>query len=132
MDNSNSKLRAGFLVAVVFVLGIVLGSVGTYYRQVGAANGTSLTGYPVHSEVMKRMSRQVGLTPEQETQVAAIVDDVRGRMHELAKQQKPQADAIRAEGRQRIRALLTPEQLPKYEDFVKQLDEDRAKAESQR
>ena len=132
MDNTNSKTKAGILVAVVFVLGVTLGAVGTHYREVGAAPGISRSGYPIHSEVMKRMSQQVGLSAEQETQVTAIVDDIRTRMHELASQQKPQADAIRAEGRQRIRAVLTPEQLPKYEEFVKQLDADRAKAEKER
>jgi Spy/CpxP family protein refolding chaperone len=132
MDNSNSKTKAGILVAVVFVLGVTLGAVGTHYREVGAAPSITKSGYPVHSEVMKRLSQQVGLTAEQQTQVTAIVDDIRTRMHELASQQKPQADAIRAEGRQRIRAVLTPEQLPKFEEFIKQLDADRAKAESQR
>jgi hypothetical protein len=133
MENSSSKLKAGVLVIVVFVLGVVLGAVGTHYREVGASSAHfGVSGYPVHSEVMKRLTQQVGLTPEQEKQVTSIVDDIHMRMHELSQQQKPQADAIRAEGRQRIRAILTPEQLPKYEDFIKQLDADRAKVESQR
>lgn len=128
---TNSKTKAGILVAAVFVLGIVLGAIGTHYSEVGASGG-SITGYPVHSEVMKRLTKQVELTADQEKQVTAIVDDIRTRMHELSQQQKPQVDAIRADGRQRIRALLTPEQLPKYEEFVKELDADRAKVESQR
>jgi Spy/CpxP family protein refolding chaperone len=39
----------------------------------------------------------------------------------------PQMDAIRKEGRDQIRAILTPEQLPKFEEKLRQMDEDRKK-----
>jgi hypothetical protein len=132
MENSGIQRKAGLLVAVVFVLGAVLGGVGMHYWEAGAYGGHTISGYPKHAEVIKQLTLQVGLTPEQEKQVTVVIDDVRARMHELSQQQKPQADAIRAEGRQRIRALLTPEQQPKYEKFLQQLDADRAQAESQR
>jgi hypothetical protein len=53
-------------------------------------------------------------------------------MRELQNQTKPQADAIRNDGRQKIRALLTPDQQPKFDEFVQHLDDLRAKAAAQR
>jgi Spy/CpxP family protein refolding chaperone len=132
MENNSVQQKAGILVVAVFLLGAVLGGVGIHYWEAGAYGGHSISGYPKHAEIIKQLTLQVGLTADQEKQVAAVIDDVRTRMHELSLQQKPQVDAIRADGRQRIRALLTPEQQPKYEKFLKELDADRANAESQR
>ena len=132
MENSSVQKKAGVMVAAVFLLGAVFGGVGTHYWEVRANGGRNTSGYPKHAEIMKQLTVQVGLSDEQEKQVGAVVDDIRAKMHELSQQQKPQADAIRADGRQRIRALLTTEQQPKYEQFLKQLDADRANAESQR
>ncbi len=132
MENNSVQRKAGILVAAVFLLGVVFGGVGAHYLEVRTNGAHTISGYPKHTEVIKQLTLQVGLTPDQEKQVTVVIDDVRARMHELSQQQKPQADAIRAEGRQRIRALLTPEQQPKYEKFLQQLDADRAQAESQR
>jgi Spy/CpxP family protein refolding chaperone len=39
-----------------------------------------------------------------------------------------QRDALRQQGRTRIRAILTPEQKPKFEEFMHNLDEERKKS----
>jgi Spy/CpxP family protein refolding chaperone len=132
MENNSVQRKAGVLVAAVFLLGAIFGGVGAHYWEVRANGGHSVSGFPKHSEIMKQLTTQVGLSEEQEKQVGAVVDDIRTKMRELSQQQKPQSDAIRADGRQRIRALLTPEQQPKYEKFLQELDADRANAESQR
>jgi Spy/CpxP family protein refolding chaperone len=132
MENNSVQRKAGVLVAAVFLLGAIFGGVGAHYWEVRANGGHSVSGFPKHSEIMKQLTTQVGLSDEQEKQVGAVVDDIRTKMRELSQQQKPQSDAIRADGRQRIRALLTPEQQPKYEKFLQELDADRANAESQR
>jgi|SRR5580700_1997319 hypothetical protein len=132
MENSSLQRKAGVMVAAVFLLGAVFGGVGIHYWEVRANGGHTISGYPKHAEILKQLTVQVGLSDDQEKQVAAIVDDIRSKMHELSQQQKPQSDAIRADGRKRIRALLTPEQQPKYEKFLQELDADRANAESQK
>ncbi len=38
----------------------------------------------------------------------------------------------REDARNRIRAILTPEQLPKYEEFNRKLDEERKRREQDR
>ena len=36
-----------------------------------------------------------------------------------------QLEQVRQKGRAQVRAILTPEQLPKFEEFLKRMDEER-------
>jgi Spy/CpxP family protein refolding chaperone len=36
-----------------------------------------------------------------------------------------QLEQMRQKGRAQVRAILTPEQLPKFQDFLKRMDEER-------
>jgi hypothetical protein len=40
-------------------------------------------------------------------------------------------DAVKQKARSEMRTFLTPEQLPKYEAFVKKVDEERKKQQAQ-
>ena len=124
--------KAQLLVAVVFLLGLLLGGVGTYYWQARAAGSGMEARKPTHAEKLKQLTHDLSLTDDQQKQVSAIVDDVHARMKALDDQHRPEYDALRAEGRQRIRALLTPEQQPKYTEFTNKLDEQRAKAQKEK
>jgi Spy/CpxP family protein refolding chaperone len=130
MENKNIQRKAGTLVVVVFLLGTALGGVGMHYWEARAYGHRVMV--PTHTEIMQQMTGQLSLTPEQQTQIGAISDNIRDRMRELQNQTKPQADAIRNDGRQKIRALLTPDQQPKFDEFVQHLDDLRAKAAAQR
>ncbi|MFZ0637285.1 MAG: hypothetical protein WA755_17690 [Candidatus Acidiferrales bacterium] len=130
MENNHVERRAGLLVFVVFVLGAMLGGVGTHFWEARAMGGHS--GPPSHTEIMQQLNTQLSLTPDQEKQVDAIIEDVHGRLHTLYEQQRPQYDALRADGRTRIRALLTPEQQQKFDVFIHHLDEQRAKVDGPR
>jgi hypothetical protein len=131
MENNHVERKAGVLVSLVFVLGILLGVFGTHYWE-ARAMGNRPPMPPTHAEVVQQLHTQLALTPDQATQVDAIVEDTHQKLHTLWLQQKPQYDALRADGRTRIRALLTPDQQPKYDAFVKHLDEQRAKVDGPR
>jgi Spy/CpxP family protein refolding chaperone len=130
MENKNVERKAGFLVVLVFLLGVALGGVGMHYWEARAYGHRVIV--PTHTEVMEQMTEQLTLTPDQQKQIGAISDDVRNHLHAIQDQSKPQADAIRNEGRQKIRALLTPDQQPKFDAYIHHLDELRAKAAAQR
>jgi Spy/CpxP family protein refolding chaperone len=130
MENKNVQRKAGILVVVVFLLGAALGGVGMHYWEARAYGHRVIV--PTHTEIMQQMTDQLSLTPEQQTQIGAISDNIRDRMRQLQEQTKPQSDAIRNDGRQKIRALLTPEQQPKFDEFIHHLDDLRAKAAAQR
>jgi Spy/CpxP family protein refolding chaperone len=130
MENKDNQRKAGFLVVLVLLLGVALGAVGTHYWEAHAYGHLALV--PSHAEIVQQMTEQLSLTPDQQKQVNAISDEIHARLHALQDQMKPQADAIRSEGRQKIRALLTPEQQPKFDEFTRHLDDLRAKAAAQR
>ncbi|HSY59888.1 MAG TPA: hypothetical protein VK795_10020 [Terriglobales bacterium] len=127
MENTKSRREAAFLVIIVFALGILLGGLGTHLW------GERVWGHQAapnsRDEIIGRMTHEVGLTPEQQTQVTAIVDDTRAQWRALYSPLDPKKDEIRQQSRAKLRALMTPEQKVKLEEFFHQLDEQRKKDE---
>lgn len=134
MENNSSKTKreAAVLVLVVFVLGLLLGGVGNHVwgeRVWGRGNSAS-NGRPSRTQVIDQFTRQLELTPIQQQQLGSIVDQTRSRWEELYAPLAPEHEKIRLDGRQRIRAILTPEQQTKFDAFMQHLDEQRKKAET--
>jgi Spy/CpxP family protein refolding chaperone len=127
MENTKSRREAAFLVIIVFALGILLGGLGTHLW------GERVWGHQAapnsRDEIIGRMTHEVGLTPEQQTQVTAIVDDTRAQWRALYSPLDPKKEEIRQQSRAKLRALMTPEQKVKLEEFFSQLDEQRRKDE---
>jgi Spy/CpxP family protein refolding chaperone len=128
MDANQSNRKALLLVFVLFVLGIALGSVGTYVvttRVQAARPQATLARNPGHTMAM--FTRDLNLNPDQQNQIQTILNDTRSRYAELHQKLDPEYEQVRHEGRERIRQVLTPEQRPKFEDLLRQIDEDRRK-----
>ena len=73
------------------------------------------------------MTHELQLTPDQQQQLGAIVDDTKAKIRAAYAPADAQRDQLRQQGRARIRAILTPEQLPKFEAFMARIDEQRKK-----
>ena len=74
---------------------------------------------------LANFTQKLELTPDQQKQLGAILDDSRSKFHALDESLDPQRDAdSRAEPRQ-IARILTPEQQPKFDAFLQQLDVQR-------
>ena len=126
MDANQSNRKAVLLVFVLFVLGIALGSVGTYVvtlRVQAARPQATLAHNPARTMAM--YTRDLNLSLDQQNQIQAILNDTRSRYAELHEKLDPEYEQVRQLGRDRIRQLLTPEQRPKFEDLLRQMDEDR-------
>jgi Spy/CpxP family protein refolding chaperone len=67
----------------------------------------------------------LSLSPDQEKQLESIFNDMRGNYEALHQKLDPEYEQVRHEGRERIRQILTPEQRPKFEDLLRQIDEQR-------
>jgi len=127
MDANQGNRKAVLLVFVLFALGIALGSVGTYVvttRVLAARPQATLAHNPGHMEMF---TRDLNLNQDQQNQIQAILNDTRARYAELHQKLDPEYEQVRHEGRQRIRQVLTPEQRPKFEELLRQIDEDRRK-----
>jgi Spy/CpxP family protein refolding chaperone len=130
MDNKQSSRKAYLIVFVLFILGIALGSMGTYLvtTRVQAARPASVASRaPAH---MAMFTRNLNLTTDQQTQVQAIMNDTRARYAELHQKLDPEYEQVRQQSREHIRQVLTPEQRPKFEELLRQMDEERRKRQT--
>jgi Spy/CpxP family protein refolding chaperone len=126
METNQGSRKAVLLVLVLFVLGIALGSMGTYLvttRVLAARPQATLVHNPGHTMAM--YTRDLNLSPDQQSQIQAILNDTRAHYAALHEKLDPEYEQVRQQGRDRIRQLLTPEQRPKFEDLLRQMDEDR-------
>jgi Spy/CpxP family protein refolding chaperone len=126
MDVKQSNWKAVLLVFGLFLLGIAVGSLGTYTvttHVLAARPQAGLAHNPGH--VMAMFTHDLGLNPEQQNQIQAILNDTRSKYAQLHEKLDPEYEQVRQQGRQHIRQVLTPEQLPKFEELLRQIDEDR-------
>jgi len=131
-SSGNSQSKARLIVVSVFVIGFAAGalSLNLYQRLNPSSKKDGPRG---GAEVLiKRMNEEVGLAPDQQDQIKKILDETGEKYREIRKEMdpaiknfEPRFNAVRQESRDRIRQLLTPEQLPKYEEMVQKHDKMR-------
>jgi Spy/CpxP family protein refolding chaperone len=114
-------------VGAVFLLGAALGGVLGYvfaHRPVSAAN-PPLSEPERRARKVRQLTEDLSLTPQQAQQLDAIMEKHHAEVKQIRDQAELQADAVRQKGRAEIRTILTPDQLPKFEAFLKRSDEER-------
>jgi hypothetical protein len=132
MRDNKTRREAAVLVIVVFLLGALLGGVGNHVWDQRVRGEQQQSGQKSRDQVVTEFTHELGLTPDQQKQLATIVDDTRAKWRALYAPLEPQHEDIRQQGRARIRAILTPAQLPKFEGFLQRLDEQRKKDQASR
>ena len=125
--NGHVKQRAAIWVFAVFVLGALLGSVSGYLfsEHTLAANRPILDDDARRAHKVKTLTNDLNLTPEQAKQLDDAIREAQARFRAIREGSQPQIDATRAQAREKVRSFLTPEQRPKYEDYLRKLDEER-------
>lgn len=131
-SSTNSQSKARLIVVSVFVIGFAAGalSLNLYQRLTSSSDKGGPRGGAEF--LIKRMNEEVGLATDQQEQIKKILDETGDKYREIRKEVdpvlkpfEPRFNAVRQESRDRIRALLTPEQLPKYEEMVTKHDKMR-------
>lgn len=128
METTKARREAAVLFILVFVLGVVFGGVGDrlWNQHVSGEPITVVTTpHATRNQLIDNFCQQVRLTPEQRKQLGAIMDDTSAKWKVLYAPLDAQKEAIRQEGRARIRAILTPSQIPIFEEYMKRVDEQR-------
>jgi Spy/CpxP family protein refolding chaperone len=131
MDNDRKRGEAAVLVVIVFLLGALLGGVGNHVWGERVWGKQTITGPQTKGQIVNNLTKELQLTPDQQKQLGAIVDDTRAQWRVLYTTIEPRHEEIRQQSRDRIRAILTPDQKPKFEEFMKRIDEQRQKDEQQ-
>jgi Spy/CpxP family protein refolding chaperone len=132
MNENTAKRRAAYWVAAVFLLGAALGGVFGYFygpRSTVAAAPASLSDAERHAKRLDQLTRELSLNDSQRQQMDSLLTQIHGDFQSVrnknAQQLEADLDQERQKSRDQIRVILTPEQKPKFEEFMKRLDEER-------
>ena|SRR6266700_1632010 len=127
MSDTPATRKAAVWVVVVFLLGAAAGGMLGY----GYAHHSVAAASPPMPEPERRAKRvaeltqDLGLTSDQARQLDAILMQRHAEVKTIRDQSDAQLNQVRQRGRDQIRAILTPEQKPKFEEFLKKMDEER-------
>jgi len=127
MTETTATRKAALWVGAVFLLGAALGGVLGYvfaHRPVIAASAP-LSEPERRAHRVAEMTGELSLTPQQAQQFDSILLQWHTESKAIRDQSDAQIDAIREKKRAQVRAILTPDQLPKFEETVKRMDEER-------
>ncbi len=128
MNENAAKQKAALWVAVVFLLGAALGGVfGFFYghrSSVSAAN-PPLSEPERRAKRVDQLTKELGLTDDQRKQLDSTLSQLHAEYKSIHDQSDAQMNQAHQKGRDQIRAILTPEQKPKFEEFLKRMDEER-------
>jgi len=129
MNDGTAKRKAALWVGLVFLLGATLGGLLGYVFAHGsyAASSVKLTDQAKRQQRVAQLTQDLSLTNDQQQHLDSILTSMQAEFKSIRKQVDPQLDDARQRGRNQIRAILTPEQKPKFEDFLKKMDEERLK-----
>jgi Tfp pilus assembly protein PilN len=111
--------RAYFYFILVFVLGVVVGSAATVFY--GWYSGRWHHRFD-EKRVVHFLRRELKLSDTQTQQVDQIIQQTEAKFRDLQQQAEPQFDAVRNESRDRIRKILNPQQLAKFNELVERFD----------
>jgi len=117
--NEMKKWKAIISVILIFLLGSLAGALVThkiYQHRVGSI----LKGEarPMREMIVRRLDHELHLDPTQQEQLRAIVKETHEEMKNIRRQFRPQTEQIFARSQDRIRAILRPDQLEKYEKII--------------
>jgi LPS O-antigen subunit length determinant protein (WzzB/FepE family) len=129
MTETSTTRKAALWVGLVFLLGAAIGGMAGYVFAHQKYTVTNAAAPPSdaarRAQKVHELTSLVNLTPEQSQQVDAVIADVQSHMKSIRKTLDPQLGEVRQQGRERIRAILSAEQRPKFEAFIQKLDEER-------
>ena len=133
MNEATPRQKAALWVGLVFLLGAALGGMLGYVfaHRSYAALAPALTDQAKKQQKVERLTQELNLSSDQRQQLDVIITDIQAQYKTIRKTIEPQIDEARQRGRERIRAILTPEQKPKFGAFLQKMDEERKRNESQ-
>jgi len=131
MAATKARSEAAILVALVFLLGVLLGGVGTHLWGERVWGVRADAPAPQQKHLSVELTQDLQLTPDQQKQLHVIIEETQAKWRTLYGPLDGQRDEIRAESHDQMRAILTPEQKLKFDAFMKRVEEERKRSEAQ-
>jgi Spy/CpxP family protein refolding chaperone len=125
-QRGSARAKVIALVLAVFALGAVTGAALDSAYRLGAAGSLRAPQPSPREDFFELLQKNLDLDARQAAEVRAIVDETREGYRQLRTEVRPRYETLRANGRARIRALLTPEQQQKFDRMTAERDARRA------
>jgi hypothetical protein len=126
-----TRQKAALWLALVFIVGLATGGVFGYsfaHRSYAAVRVEhQMSDAERRAQKVAEMTAAVGLTPEQAQKADAIIADTQSQIKSMRDKTSADVDAVRKAGREHMRSFLTADQAPKFDEFVRKIDEERKK-----
>ena len=128
--NPDIRKKAAIWLALVFVVGTATGGVFGYSlarRSYAATKPVILSEGERRAKKLAEMTETIGLTSEQAQKADGIIKEAQTEIRVIHEKSDSEVDVVRMKTRGEMRAFLTPEQLPKFEQYIQRMDEERKK-----
>ena len=128
--NPDIRKKAAIWLALVFILGTATGGVFGYSlarRSYAATKAVMPSEAERRAKKLAEMTKTIGLTADQAQKAEGIIKEAQTEIHGIREKSDADVDVVRMKIREQMRAFLTPEQLPKFEQYVQRMDEERKK-----
>jgi len=110
----NQLVAAGF-AAILFLGGAAVGALGHRYYAVTTVTASSDVA---RHRYIQEMQDRLKLTPAQLTQLESILHETKAKTRAVRDSYQPQMLKIKQDHIERVKSILTPEQIPAYEKLV--------------
>jgi Spy/CpxP family protein refolding chaperone len=117
-----TRLKIWLAVLAVFVTGGVTGASLASAYHLGAGSQSAGRG---GENLFRQLRGELNLSDTQAVQIRAIIEETGEKYRALRAECRPRYDAARAGARERIRALLTPDQQAAFDAIVRERDSAR-------
>jgi len=125
-SSGNEKRQAALWIGVVFLLGASVGGILGYLfaGRSHADTRVVLSDDARRVQKVEKLTRELSLSPDQQKQLDMVIRNAQIQFKAIRESSQPQIDATRQKARDQVRAFLTPDQKLKYEEYLRQLDEE--------
>lgn len=119
-----SRVTIALYVGLIFASGVVLGVFGhSLYAVTTVRSNPNPRPEDVRKKTLAEMQSRMKLSDEQVSKINSVYDETRARVHEVHEKYRPQMDAITKDQRDKVRSILSPDQVSEYEKMLKERDE---------
>ncbi|HTB93811.1 MAG TPA: hypothetical protein VK728_13340 [Candidatus Sulfotelmatobacter sp.] len=126
--NPDIRKKAAIWLALVFILGTATGGVFGYSlarRSYAATRTVVLNDTERRAKKIAEMTQMIGLSGDQAQKLDGIIQNAQSQIREIHTKNDADVEAVRTNARAQMRAFLTQDQMPKFEQFMQRLDEER-------
>lgn len=114
----NAKFIAG--VILIFILGASCGALGVhvaYKIQIAKYMSGDKSAY--QTIIVKHLNRKLSLDAGQREKIAGIIEEAQLEMQIIRKESWPKVETVLGKSRLRIKEVLRPDQVEKYNNLIK-------------